>query len=135
MVGEIAERGRGAEFLSLKKHRRPGHQNEQRGHRPIASRRGRLMYSRSVAAVCELVVVLDEVDEGPRLGTARLRAPLLLLPRISLPLKEVAVLPRRHERLRAAVMVREIGFALARQRHTRAVTKVVVPQRVQTVAA
>ena len=75
------------------------------------------------------------MHEALRAEIQRHRAAALLLPGIALALKQEAPADRRHQLLRVAEMVREVGFVVAGQRDDRAVVEVVVPERVQPVAA
>ena len=62
MIGEIEERGRGGEFLALKQHRNPRHQQQISGHRAQAAGAGQRMDAQPGGAVGDLVVVLQKDD-------------------------------------------------------------------------
>ena len=49
VIGEVHEGSACAEFLPLKEHRGARHQEHQRGHRPVASRRGLKAHARAVS--------------------------------------------------------------------------------------
>ena len=87
------------------------------------------------AGIGDLVMVLEKVDEIPRLEIKAWRAPCAILPVIALPLEQVSVFRSRHELLSVAMMIVIIGFVAASERHCCGVMKVVVPECVQIVAA
>ncbi len=65
--------------------------------------------------VRDLVVVLHEVHEGGRREIQAWRAPVLALVGVELSLEQVAVLGRRDELLRAALVVSVVGLVAAGQ--------------------
>ena len=90
----------------------------------------------AAAGVGDLVVVLDEGDECAPAAARRPGVPRrLLLPLVALALVEVAVLDRRDELLRRAEVVGVVGLVVAGQRDHGAVVEVVVPERVEAIAA
>ncbi len=135
VVGEVEERAGGAELLPLEQHRRARRQQQQRGQRPEAAGARQLVAALAAGGVGDLVVVLEEVDERRRRQVERRGAAALLLPRVPLPLVEKAVLDARDQLLRRAEVVGVVGLVAAGQRHQRRVVEVVVPERVEAVAA
>src|SRR5690242_6987951 len=85
--------------------------------------------------VSNLIMILNEVDEGWLVDVQGGLAAVLLLPSIPLALIEVSVCQRRSELLWPAFVVGIIRVALPGQSHHRTVMKVVVPQTVQTISA
>ena len=134
-IGKVQKRCRCPELLTLEEHRRGWHQQHQGGHGSPAAGAGQLMAAQSTRRIGHLIVVLQIADESRcRQPPGRHPAPLLL-PGIMLSLKQVAVLARGDEFLRFAAGVAVVRLGAARQRHHHAVVKVVVPHRVEAVAA
>src|SRR5207249_12270006 len=76
-----------------------------------------------------------EHDERCRRRVERRRSPRLLLPDIALPLVEKAVLRGGNNLARRAAIIAVIGLPPPGQRHHRAMVKIIVPQRVEPIAA
>src|ERR1700682_614393 len=93
------------------------------------------MEALSPGRIGHLIVVLDIGDElrGPQVQT-RCAAPLLL-PFVALALVEIPVLDGGYQLLRFAEVIRVICFIVSREGHPGAVMEIVVPQRINTVAA
>ena len=79
-------------------------------------------------------MILDVGHKRRRRHAVGSRPARLRLPRVTLSLKQVAVLGGRNQFLRRAVMIRVVGFAPPGHRDDRAVMKIVVPHRIETVA-
>ena len=112
-----------------------GPQQDDGGHRAQHPGRGQRRQPFAADGVRDLVVVLQERDERGRRQVQRRGPAALLLPGVPLPLVQVPPLHRRQDLLRGAAVVRVVGLVVAGQRDARAVVEVVVPQRVQAVAA
>src|SRR3954464_4122037 len=89
MIGKVEERTRGREFLSLKEHRRARPEQEERGERPVAARRGELMQPAATRGVGHLIVILDKGDDACGLEVQRRGAAALVLPPVSLALQQM----------------------------------------------
>src|SRR4051812_42859117 len=79
--------------------------------------------------------VLDEGDEGGRLEVEARRAAALGLVRVTLALKQIAVLRGGDELLRIAVVILVIGLVASGQGHHGGVVEIIVPERVEAMAA
>src|SRR5207253_6050752 len=99
VIREVQKRRGSGKLLALEQHRRVGGQQRQRRHRPEAARTGQLVTAQAAAGVGDLVVVLQENDKGAGRQVQGRRAARLLLPGVTLPLKEITVLERRDELL------------------------------------
>src|SRR5262245_10246651 len=135
MVGKEQKRCAGPEFLALEQNGRSWSEQQQGGHRPVASRMRQLMDSLAADRVRNLVVVFNECHECPRRKITRGRAAMLFLPPTPLPLVEVPVFASGHEFFRAAEIVGVIRLIVSRQRHYSGMMEVVVPQTVHAIAA
>ena len=134
-VGEVHERRRGVEFLALKQHRRARSEQQQRRHRAPPGGARQRVAAHAARRVRDLIVVLQKRHERRLRQMQRGSAAHIALPVIVLALKEEAVLRRGDELLRLAACVAVVRLAASGQRHHRTVVKVVVPQRVDPVAA
>jgi hypothetical protein len=135
MVGEVQERRRGCELLPLEKHRSTRAEEHDGGDRPVSPWRGELAAAQPGGRIGDLVVVLDEADEYVRGDPERRGAAPLLLPRVALPLVEIAVLERGHEFLGVPAVVAVVGVVARGEHHLCAVMEIVVPERVHSVPA
>ena len=102
VIAEVEERRGGAEFLTLKKHRRAWRKQQQRAHGAIHPRVGEHVGAFAARRVRHLIVILQKGHEVPGLKVERRRAAALLLPFVPLALIEVAVLRGGDELLRRA---------------------------------
>src|SRR5262249_49759375 len=93
------------------------------------------MTSLAAPRISNLIVVLNEIDEGRARDFQTGRPPPPLLPSVPLALIEVAVFDRRNKLLRLAQIVRVIGFLAPGHRDHRAVMEIVVPERVNSATA
>ena len=66
MVGEVEERGRGSELLTLKQHGNEGRGEHEAGGDLGASHADKVLKPFAGRAVADLVVILDEADEVVR---------------------------------------------------------------------
>src|SRR5438477_5812855 len=80
-------------------------------------------------------MILDERDECFRWRSKCRRAARRFLPDIGLALKKIAVLRRRNEFLRRPQVIRVIRFSSSSQRDDGAVMEIVIPNRIEVVAA
>src|SRR6478609_6562941 len=135
MIREIEEGNLGAELLPLKQQRCSRSQQEENGHGPESSGTRELVQPQTVCGIRHLIVILQIRHEGMPRHIQRRGSPTLLLPRVTLPLKQVAVFHRGKQLLRAAVVVGVVGLAFPRERDARAVMEIVVPQSVKPVSA
>ena len=93
------------------------------------------MQPQAARRVGDLIVVFEEGDEGGRRQREARRAARRVLPVVPLPLEQIAVSRRRDQLLRRAPVVVVVGFAPAGQGDVRGMMEVVVPERVEAVAA
>ena len=128
-------RGHCPKFLALKKQRRPGTEQQQRGHGAISAGRSFEAHSLAGDGVRNLIVVFEKCDEGFRRHAQSQCAARRFLPGIGLSLKKITVLRSRNEFLRGTEIVRVIRFAPAHKRNNRTVMKIVIPDTVEIVAA
>jgi hypothetical protein len=92
VVGEVQKwRGRG-ELLTLEEHRCARREEQERRHGAEAAGTGRPMQALAADRVRDLIVVLDEGDEGRGRQIEGGRAAPLPLPLVPLPLVKVAIL-------------------------------------------
>ena len=89
----------------------------------------------SVAAVGDLIVILQEVHKCRRRQIQGRRSAPSLLKGVTLPLVEISPLRGGNKLLRRAGMIEIIGFGMSGQRHQRAMVEIVIPQCVHSVAA
>ena len=134
-VRKVEKGTRCAKFLSLEKKRRPGAEQEKRGHGPVAA--GRSMQARAfpIDGVGDLIMVCDERHHALRRQVAAGPATAFFLPAVKLPLVKKAVLDRGDKFLRRAAVVGVVGRVAAGQRDERGVMQVIVPKAIEPVAA
>ncbi len=135
MVGKIEERARRREFLPLEQHRDSWHQQEIGGHRAQPAGARQRVTALASAGIGDLIMVLQKDDKAFRRQIERRCAARFALPLVALPLIKKPVLGGRDELARAAAVIRVVGFVPAGQRDRSAVMEIVVPQRVEPVAA
>src|SRR5579863_720198 len=93
------------------------------------------MAAQARGGVCDLVVVL-QVDDKARCRNVERRCPaVLLLPGITLPLEQETVFGECDELGRSAAVIAVIGLPASGKRDLGAVVKIVIPDRVETIAA
>src|SRR5215216_1310923 len=80
-------------------------------------------------------MVLQKGHERCRLEIKGRGAAPLLLPRIALPLVEIAPLESRNKFLRCPLIVGVIGRTMPSERHHRTVVEIIVPEGVETISA
>ena len=135
VIGKVEERAARGKLLTLEQHRRPGRQQQQGGHPPVAARTGQLVDAQTAGRVGDLVVVLNEVDETARVEVETRRPAPVLLPLVALPLVEITPLDHRDEFLWISQVVGVVRLVVAGQGHHCAMMEVVVPQGIKAVAA
>ncbi len=131
LVAEVEERARCGELLTLEQQGRARPEQQDRRQGPVEAGVGQAVEALAPERVGQLVVVLQILDEPPRLQAGRRAAPPLPLPGIDLPLVDVAPLGRRDELLRRAEVVAIVRLAAARGGDDRGVVEVVGPQRIE----
>src|SRR5215469_6497467 len=97
MIGEEQERARRGEFLALEEHRNSRHQQEIGSHRTKATGARQRVTALASSGIGDLVVVLQKDDKAFRWQIERGRPTGFLLPLITLPLIEEAMLGGRDE--------------------------------------
>src|SRR5437016_13068975 len=80
-------------------------------------------------------MILNEGDERVWGRTKSRRAARCFLPEIGLSLKQITVLGRGNKFLRRAEIIAVVRFPFSGQRDDRAVMEIVVPNRIEIVAA
>ena len=93
------------------------------------------MEPRAVKRVGDLIVVLDEIDEIRRAQPVGWLAAHFLLPGKPLALIQEAAFHRRNEFLRSAPVIRVIRLVVAGECDMGAVMEIVVPERIEAIAA
>src|SRR5690625_2861738 len=134
MIGKIEKRLCRTEFLTLKKHRCAGQQQKQCRHCPIPAGTRSLMSAMSVSRIGELIVIFEKIDKNRRRKSESRSAATLFLPEIKLALIEKPVFGDGDEFLRRTEMIAVIRFAPARKSDHRRMVKIIIPDRVETVA-
>src|SRR5205823_4710809 len=93
-----------------------------------------LMKASAASGICHLIMIFQVINKYCRIQSESRRSTPLLLPVISLSLKEEAILCGGDEFLGRATVVLIIGFFAAGQGYQRAVMKVIVPYCVEPVS-
>jgi hypothetical protein len=101
----------------------------------MASRAGFRVQPLAAIGVRHLIVVLRERDEPHGWQVERGRAATVFLPSVPLALIQETVFHGRHELLRSASVPGVVGLGAPRGGDHGAVVKIVVPERVEAVAA
>src|ERR1019366_3797696 len=135
VIGEKKERTGGSELLPLKEHGRSWTQQKNRRQCAIPARAGQSARTQPGAGVGDLVMVLQEDDEGRRRDPRGRGAAPLLLPAIELSLIEKAAFGHGYKLLWQAEIIAQVGLAASRQRGVGAVVKIVIPDAVEAVSA
>src|SRR5215469_13354554 len=97
MIGKEQERARRGEFLALEQHWNSRHQQEIGSHRTKATGARQRVTALASSGIGDLVVVLQKDDKAFRWQIERGRPTGFLLPLITLPLIEEAMLGGRDE--------------------------------------
>ena len=135
MVREVEKRGGRGELLPLEEHRRGRGEEQECREGPQPARAGQPVQPRPVERVRDVVVVLEERHEPRRVEVERGPAAAVPLPRVALALVEVAPPHGGDQLLGRAAVVGVVGLVPPGEGDEGGVVEVVVPERVETVAA